>query len=704
MLPLPLRARTVTAPVLFALAAVAVALAYPLLTDSGQVLAYQAVGAAAAVAVAIGVRRYHPRERFTWVAIAGGLAVFSAGDAFSGWYPLVRGTDAPFPSAADVLYLIGYPLFAAALFALFKARRRARLGDVLDVATLAVASGAVIWELIIEPTLEEPVGFAATAVAVAYPVMDTVLLAALLYLLVGGVRSTALRIFAGGAALLLVADLLYASQLVDQTYQFGGLLDTGWLLSYGLMGAAGLHASVHRARADRPDRRVAPASLQRLAALGFAAVALPWLVVLYAQPHDERAFDLVAANTVVVVLVLVRMAVLVRDRLRAEQASQANRELYRRVVDTSTDLIALVDDGCRATFVSPAFQETLGHEPEALVGTHLLDLVHPDDREAATAIVRGSAATEAVRLRLRRADGGYIQTEVTSTHVRARSGEPRQVLVTARDVSDRERLEKLAADLSEADKMEALGRLSSGIAHDFNNMLLAIHGYAELARTRATDPQLRADLDEIVQVADRGAGLTRQLLAFSRRDAVQTEVVDVDAAVHETVALLSRIVGEDIELVTVEAPGGAHVFADRGQLVRVLTNLGVNARDAMPDGGRITVAVSTEAGAEPGQKEVVITFADTGEGMDAETVAHAFEPFFTTKAPGKGTGLGLSTVHGIVAQFGGRIELHSRRGEGTTFTIRLPAGEAGRPGGQENGSRRPVRRTRAKPIASTLWP
>ena len=227
--------------------------------------------------------------------------------------------------------------------------------------------------------------------------------------------------------------------------------------------------------------------------------------------------------------------------------------------------------------------------------------------------------------------------------------------------------------------MEAIGRLAGGVAHDFNNLLTAIKGYGELLLESLQDEdQQRADTVEILKAADRAASLTRQLLAFSRRQVMVPRVLALDQVVTEIQNMLRRLVGEDIELAFVCAPGLGHIRGDAGQIEQILVNLVVNARDAMPKGGTIRLELNNveltneERPGLAGGRYVQVAVSDTGCGMDTETVAHIFEPFFTTKPDGQGTGLGLATVYGIVQQNGGTIEVDTQPGRGTTFRVYLP--------------------------------
>jgi nitrogen-specific signal transduction histidine kinase len=250
------------------------------------------------------------------------------------------------------------------------------------------------------------------------------------------------------------------------------------------------------------------------------------------------------------------------------------------------------------------------------------------------------------------------------------------------DITERKSLE---AQLRQAQKMEAIGQLAGGVAHDFNNLLTAIRGYADLvARTLADSDRRHADVDEIIKAADRAAGLTRQLLAFSRKQVLRPALIDLNALLADTSRMLRRVIGEDIELVTKLAPDLSPVLADVGQLEQVVMNLAVNARDAMPRGGRLSITTdhvtlddscAMHGGPVLPGPYVMLAVVDTGVGMDETTKQRIFEPFFTTKEPGRGTGLGLATVYGIVEQSGGYLWVYSQPGHGATFKVFLPRAE-----------------------------
>jgi signal transduction histidine kinase/CheY-like chemotaxis protein len=259
--------------------------------------------------------------------------------------------------------------------------------------------------------------------------------------------------------------------------------------------------------------------------------------------------------------------------------------------------------------------------------------------------------------------------------------------IVARMLAERARAEEARRrseeQLRQAQKMEAVGQLAGGIAHDFNNLLLAINGYSELAHRRLNggEPAVREAIDEVRAAGDRAASLTRQLLAFSRRQVLQSREIVLNDVIENLTRMLRRLLGGHLELELSLDPAAGRIVADPSQVEQVLMNLTLNARDAMPDGGRLRIEtgrrrVAAVGGELPPGDWVTLTVADTGTGMDEETLKHAFEPFFTTKEPGKGTGLGLATVYGVVEQSGGRVAVASEQGRGTTFMIALPAAPA----------------------------
>ena len=370
---------------------------------------------------------------------------------------------------------------------------------------------------------------------------------------------------------------------------------------------------------------------------------------------------------------------------RAAEALRTSEERFRLVSRATNDAVWDLDLTTGAVWWSHSVQALFGFTP-AEVGRDAgwwADRVHPDDRErvltSSQAALDEGAASWSAEFRFRRADDAYARVVDRAYILRDADGRAVRMLGSMMDVTERRSLEE---QLVQAQKMEAVGRLAGGIAHDFNNLLTAILGSADLLLdTLSPDAPEREDLDEIRKAANRAADLTRQLLAFSRQQVLAPQTLDMNALVANLEKLLRRLIGEDVELRTVLAPDLGAVRADPGQLEQVIVNLAVNSRDAMPQGGQLTIETANvefdEAyaaehfPAEPGSY-VLLAVTDTGTGMDAQTKSHIFEPFFTTKEKGKGTGLGLATVYGIVKQSDGYIWVYSEPGHGTSFMIYLP--------------------------------
>jgi PAS domain S-box-containing protein len=376
-------------------------------------------------------------------------------------------------------------------------------------------------------------------------------------------------------------------------------------------------------------------------------------------------------------------------------ASAAEAAGHLAVLDASPNAIVAVDEGGLVVYANPQTARTFGYRPDELLGRPVEALIperiaagHARRRAAFTALAVARPMGIGLELAGRRRDGTEFPVEISLSPLDTPTG--RRVFATIVDITARKTAE---AQLLQAQKLESIGRLAGGIAHDFNNMLFAIRGYAEMLEEDLA-PERRAELDPdlahanaaaITNVVERATLLTTQLLAFGRRGQMSPRVVDLNEATTALVPMLRRLIGEQVHLVLALDDEAGRVRVDPGQLDQILVNLVVNARDAMPDGGRVTIASGNVTFDEPYALEhfdvepgtyVMLAVSDTGTGMDRETRAHVFEPFFTTKQPGKGTGLGLATIYGIVRQAGGHIWLYSEPGQGTTFKLYLPCVDA----------------------------
>ena len=370
----------------------------------------------------------------------------------------------------------------------------------------------------------------------------------------------------------------------------------------------------------------------------------------------------------------------ITERRRAEDALRTAEAKYRGLVEQSLVGVYIFQNE-RLVYVNPKGADILRYSQQELLDLPwAYALLHEQDRalvsDQLSRLIGADRGNVQLTLRGVRQDGAVVQAEVFCS-VTEFGGQP-AVLATAIDISERVKLED---QLRQAQKMEAVGRLAGGIAHDFNNLLTAIRGNAELMSHRVKhDPAMAAEVDEILHAADRAASLTRQLLAFSRKQVLQPVALDINEI---AASVARRLIGTGVQLRQELAASVAQVLADPAQIEQVLLNLIVNARDAMPTGGLITVETANvrleadsperlQAGLSPGAF-VLLAVTDNGIGMDQATQARIFEPFFTTKETGRGTGLGLSTVYGIVRQTGGAISVISERGRGASFRVYLPA-------------------------------
>jgi PAS domain S-box-containing protein len=356
-----------------------------------------------------------------------------------------------------------------------------------------------------------------------------------------------------------------------------------------------------------------------------------------------------------------------------------SEERFRTMfLSAPTAMLMLGLDG-RIVAANRSAELLLGYDESELLGMPGDSLRHADEDEEAgellAELVAGERDTFRREARYVTKGGAVVVTQLAVALVRDADGKPEYVLAMAEDVTERKQLEE---QLLQSQKLEAIGRLAGGVAHDFNNMLTAIGGYTSLALEYADGgTPLRADLEEIGKATDRAATLTRQLLAFSRKQVLKPELLNLNGIVLELESMLRPLIGEDVALTTRLEPALGPIQADPGQLHQVVMNLVVNARDAMPTGGSVTIQTANadvdgdnDDSIEPG-RYVTLTVRDTGEGIDERTLAQIFEPFFTTKESGKGTGLGLATVYGIVKQSGGYVAVESEVGIGSAFTIYL---------------------------------
>ncbi len=414
----------------------------------------------------------------------------------------------------------------------------------------------------------------------------------------------------------------------------------------------------------------------------------------------RRVFDVASEDPLKPIIERFGGGELATQFAQARDAAEAGREQtcalarreesFKRYIEDAPVGVIVVDKSGAIMETNTTFARMLGRGVDATTGQRLIDLVREEDRpalEAKLARARGGEAEDTPASVRFAGDGREASAAIYARRPDGDGPEGRGTILYVLDTTEQKRLE---AQFAQSQKMQAVGQLAGGVAHDFNNLLTAMMGFCDLLllRHRPGDPSF-ADIMQVKQNANRAANLVRQLLAFSRQQTLQPKVLDLTDVTAELAHLLRRLIGANIELQLVHERDLALVRADQGQIEQVVINLAVNARDAMPNGGKVVIRTANRTVSEPEQQRgvesmplgdyVVIEVSDTGTGIPKEIVGRIFEPFFSTKAVGSGTGLGLSTVYGIVKQTGGFIFVDSTVGKGTTFTIYLPAWKGERP-------------------------
>jgi len=405
------------------------------------------------------------------------------------------------------------------------------------------------------------------------------------------------------------------------------------------------------------------------------------LHILATQPkvfadEDVGFFSTMAGQTAIAI-----------ENARSTEALRESEEKYRTMVEHSNDMIWTLDREGNFTYINKKAEEVSGYSKRDWLGKSFAPLIPSEDlpRIEQIFLETMSGKPQRYEVNVLRENGSIFVLSVNTAPI-FESGKVVGTVSFGRDITEHKRAEEektaLREQLRQSQKMEAIGQLAGGIAHDFNNLLTVIKGYSQLSlpELKEGDP-LKGNIEEIQRSADRAADLTRQLLAFSRRQILDLKVLDLNTILHNLDKMLRRIISEDIELVTVLPEELGRVKIDPGQIEQVIMNLAVNARDAMPKGGKLTIETANleldevyarnHIAVTPG-RYVMLSVSDTGVGMTPEVRDRVFEPFFTTKEKDKGTGLGLSTVYGIVKQIGGNIWVYSELGQGTTFKIYLP--------------------------------
>ncbi len=626
------------------------------------------------------------RERLVWSLLA--LGTISWGAGFIAWEALRPASESP--SVADALWIPFYALLLGALATLMRVERpHISKTAWLDALIPALAVGAVASQLLVPPVSTGGKPLAEQVTLLFYPALDILLVVVTVLILAlrrwePDARWGLLALAVLGAAL---GDLLWSYTSVAGTHEVGSATDLPYVLtSVAIAWAAWAPKGPPLARAEDDRLTLLLPAVAAACALG---------LLFYGAITADLILPSLALSVAALSAGVVRWALALRHEAQAEVLRDMAGELARKA-----DQQAAVADLGRRAIVTADVDRLMGLASElvaSILGAKRVAVLElaPGVRELTLHAdsAGGGDARELEQLGLDALDAGRptVTTRNALCAPIARKDGPWGVIVVlherARDLGDddvsflqtvanvlgavvaRAREEQLEAQLQQSRRLESVGKLAGGVAHDFNNLLAVILNYADFALEAATDEEQRRDLEELSKAATRGAELVRQLLAFSRRRPVDAVAVDLAELVRDMEPMLRRTIGEDVDLRCWVASELPPTVIDPGQVTQLLMNLTVNARDAMPDGGRLVIQVTeTESGVE-------LVVEDDGIGMSAETQAKAFDPFFTTKPLGSGTGLGLATVYGIVSQAGGTVSLDSGPGRGTRVVVQLPCGE-----------------------------
>jgi PAS domain S-box-containing protein len=649
------------------------------------------------------------RVRRAWKILAVAFFTYFVGSSIWFYYEVVLGIQ-PAVSWADPAFLTCYPLLLWGVLSFPMAHRdgKTRLTFGLDAGTVMLGAVMVIWHFLLRPiAMAESSGLLESLVTLAFPVGATVSLFGIVVVVLRkpeeGVRR-ALAVLTLGIIGVAVGDLGYAHQALQGVYQGGNWPDKFYMGGFFLMALSGQYqywrASRRSGEAEQsaqPEPVLTRDGKFTFSWLPYLGIALGYGVLLVVcfkdmvENGDGPLDELIIGAVIITGFVVARQVAAVREnvRLLRERAARQSEERFRSLVQHSSDIITVLEADLTIIYESPSVEAVLGYEAKGLVGRGIFTLLHHDDRQKAeaffAAVMREPGATALGEHRLRHRDGTLLNIESVGTNL-LHDPNVRGIVLNSRNVTERKRVEEALRvseeQLRQSQKLESIGTMAGGIAHDFNNLLTVISGNTQLVLAKLDpDSQPHQRLVEVEAATDRATTLTRQMLAFSRRQQLERKTINLNDTIGEILKLLRRTIGADVDLCFQAAGNLSTVFADPAQIEQVVMNLVINACDAMPQGGRLTIDtdnatlderfIQNHPLAAPGRYAHIVV-SDTGTGMDDVTLARIFEPFFTTKEVGRGTGLGLSMVFGIVKQHNGLIEVSSWLGKGTTFNIYLP--------------------------------
>ena len=622
-----------------------------------------------------------PRTRLGWRLLVGAyLALWVSGTV---WSALLRISGTAVPAWVDWLEVGQHVLALAAYFA-FPDRPLARKLDsrfVADLGLTVVAGFVLAFDFVLRAAAVEP-GTEAYAITLIGAFLDWLMF---VVLTVGAARKRDPEVRATFALLLaasmsyLFANYFYARDAA--AYRSGNAVDGLWFAAWVLRWAA-VRSAWHLYR----RRTAAPREEMSEAAVAFRSSVLSYLIVAGAflllvgeiLMGARRSVELMAlAATVMASLLLFRQFAELRVSRRLFESQLAQEARFRSLVQHSSDVVLVVDsDGC-ITYVSPSAARIFGEPTEIAIGANIRSLVPPEDVATWSSIFKPTGKEpRSLVTRVRNAAGEWRDLDVLWSDLRSDKAVG-GIVLNCRDVTERNELER---KLQHAQKIDAVGHLAGGLAHDFNNVLMVIRGYTELLRADLPqDASCQADLANMEQAVDRASTVTRKLLAFSRRQAVQPTVLDLNAVLSDLQPIFRQLMTDNVNVRLETDRELWRVKADQGQIEQVVVNLATNARDAMPRGGPLRIVTKNQRveatrpidGLPPGDF-VALEVIDAGTGMEDAVRARIFEPFFSTKPKDRGVGLGLAMVHGIVTRAGGHVMVETAPDQGTTFRLFFP--------------------------------
>jgi PAS domain S-box-containing protein len=665
----------------------------PLLSNSIQFT----FGLLAAVSAACASRRMNRFGRHFWLLISAGFFVWSAGQLMVTYYDNIRHIPLQEPWPSDVIFFLS---MAPAFMTLFIDTERGLEWKnwpwILDLTQVVILTVAAYLLMFSSPAHWKMGGGALARLAwLPDTARDTVLASAFTMRAIMSRQRLARDLYGRMAiffVLYLSGEIPYLYLQSTRSLPSGTLWDLGWTLPFlviTILATVSGPVTETAAAADEPHAK--KEHLGQWGLIHIVPVIFPLVVLLMAAGIAEKQLGVATAMVMASFACSgARIIFSERQRRQSDIALEEKNGLVKSVFEGTGDAVYIKDLEGRYIIVNPAFARYFEKPIEQIVGktaAQLFDFatarrLSETDRAV---IETGRAQTFEYELPLIKGARSFL---VMKSPYQDGQGKTIGVIVVSRDITEYRAMEER---LRQSQKMEAIGTLAGGVAHDFNNLLMVIAGYSSvLNEALSGEPKLRGQVEQIQKASERAAALTRQLLAFSRKQTIQPEPLSLNSAVSGVEKLLRRLIGENIAIVTQLEPEIGAVMADAGQIEQVILNLAVNARDAMPEGGKLTLETrQREIGAErngateaarPG-RYVELRVSDTGIGIDPSIQGRMFEPYFTTKPSGKGTGLGLSTVYGIVQQAGGYVGFSSKPGDGTTFRILLPRIDSPQKGG-----------------------